>query len=275
MKCSWLRRAFLVLTLFVLTQTGCQRQAGTADVVTEPEKAQTTTGGPRITFDKTVHDFGEVSSLRRYTGQFQFTNTGSGVLRISDVRKCCGATVKLDKKELAPGESGTLQVGYYTGRTPGLMSRQLRVLSNDATNPKATLSIKARVVVRVDYEPNEITLWLNQDNGGCPKITITSLDQQPFSIQSFQSTGGAITADVDPSVEATRFVLEPKVDLHKCQERPDGYVAIGLTHPELDKVNIRFRTKRRFQLTPGPKSAHETIFESFSQPSSRASSPHA
>ena len=115
---------------------------------------------------------------------------------------------------------------------------------------KAELTIKAQVVQKVSYQPPKVDLLLNKENIVCPEITITSLDNQPFSITSFQSTGDTITADVDPSLEATKFVLEPKVDLEKHQKRSRGLVAIGLTHPELDKVTIRFTTKQRFESKP-------------------------
>ena len=244
------RKILLVITfaLFLFVQSGCQDQ--TKAPLEVQAEIQATETKSEITFEKTTHDFGEVSSSRKYTGEFKFTNTGSAVLKITDVKKCCGAVVTLDKEELAPGQSGTLKVEYYTGRSSGLMSRQLRVFSNDDTNPKVILTIKARVVTRVDYQPQRIDLLLNKENAGCPKITITSLDKQPFSITSFQSTSNTITADFDPSVEATSFVLQPKVDPEKHQKQPGGLVSINLTPPELDRVNIRFTTKQQFQLKP-------------------------
>ncbi|MHC4542707.1 MAG: DUF1573 domain-containing protein, partial [Planctomycetota bacterium] len=202
-------------------------------------------------FEKTVHDFGEVGSEKKYTGQFTFANTGDALLRITEVKKCCGAVVTLDKKELAPGETGVLKVQYSSGRGSGAVRKQLHVSSNDEANPKVTLTIKARIVPKVDYEPKRIQLVLNEENSGCPKITVTSLDKQPFSITSFQSNGESITADIDPAVEATKFVLQPKVDLEKLQKRSAGFVAIGLTHPELSRVNIYFSTLLRFKSTPG------------------------
>ena len=244
------RKISLVITLalFLFVQSGCQDQ--TKAPLEVQAEIQATETKSEITFEKTIHNFGEVSSSKKYTGQFKFKNTGSGVLKITDVKKCCGVVVNLDKKELVPGESGTLKFDYNTGRSSGLMSRQLRVYSNDKTKPKVALTIKAQVVIRVDYQPQKIDLLLNKDNAGCPNITIRSLDKQPFSIKSFQSTGETITAEVDPSVEAIRFMLEPKVDLEKHQKRSFGLVTISLTHPELDKVNIRFTTKKRFQLKP-------------------------
>jgi len=249
----------LSLAFVVFLQFGCQEQAKapgaskTAALVEPgmvPHEAQTTEGAPQITFEKTVYDFGEVAGEKKCAGQFTFTNTGNALLRITEVKRCCGAVVTLDKKELAPGESGVLKVEYNSGRGSGMMSRQLHVISNDQVNPDVTLTIKARIVPKVDYEPKRINLVLNKENAGCPNITLTSLDGQPFSIKTFQATGDSISADVDPSVEATKFVLQAKVDLEKLQKRSAGFVAIDLTHPELDRVTIYFSTQQRYQVTP-------------------------
>jgi hypothetical protein len=229
--------------LVLIIMSGCQQGTKSPDV----SKAE---GAPKITFEKTVYDFGEVSASRKYTGQFKFTNTGNGVLKILDVGKCCGSVVTLDKEELAPGESGTIKVEYTTNPRSASMNRSIRVYSNDKTNPKVDLTIRAKVVQKVKWQPLRVDLLLKEDNVVCPKITITSLDKQPFSIKSFQSTGDTITVDFDPSVKATEFVLEPKVNLEKHQKHRSGLISISLTHPELDKVTIRFVTKERFELKP-------------------------
>jgi hypothetical protein len=203
-----------------------------------------------MTLDKTVHDFGEVSANQEYTAQFKLTNTGNGVLKIADVKRCCGIVVTLEKKRLAPGQSAALTVRCDVGARPGVLSRPVRIISNDKTNPEATLTVKARIVPKVDYQPARINLVLDKENAGCPEITITSLDRQPFAIKGFQSTAGILTAEVDPSVKATRFVLRPRVDLRRLEEHSAGIVAIALTHPELDTVTIRFTKKCWFQVKP-------------------------
>jgi len=205
---------------------------------------------PRIVFEQTAYDFGDVTGGKKYTGQFKFTNAGSAVLKITEVQSCCGAVVTLDRKELAPGESGTLNVEYNTGAREGPVSKQLHVGSNDGTNPRVALTINARIVRKVDCQPVRLGLLLDKENAGCPEVALTSLDQQAFSIESFQSTGQSITAEVDPSVKATKFVLRPKVDLEKLRTNSAGMIAIALTHPELDRVMIPFTTKPRFQLRP-------------------------
>jgi len=256
MKCYRLRWIFAVLALIVLAQAGCQEQTkppdmAQPDVTTEPQKSQATEAGPRITFDKTVYDFGEVAAGKKYTGQFTFTNTGTGLLKIAQVKKCCGAVVTLDRQELRPGEKAVLKVEYSSGQVSGPMLRELRVFSNDQTNSTVALTIKATVAIRVDYQPKRIDLLPKKENAGCPQITITSLDKQPFSVKAFESTGEVITAEVDPSVEATRFVIQPKVDLEKLGKRSAGYITISLTHPELDTATILFTVLQRFKTIPG------------------------
>lgn len=214
------------------------------------QRVQADQSPPRIVFEQTAYDFGDVTGGKTYTGQFRFANAGSGVLKITEVQSCCGAVVTLDRKELPPGESGTLNVAYNTGAREGPISKQLHVNSNDAANPRVTLTIDARIVRKVDCQPARLGLLRDKENAGCPEITLTSLDQQAFSIESFQSTGQSITATVDPSVKATEFVLRPKVDLEKLLKNPGGFVAIVLTHPELDRIMVPFATKPRFQLRP-------------------------
>ena len=96
----------VITALALLIQTGCQLGTKSPDV----SKAE---GTPKITFEKTVYDYGEVSSSRKYTGQFKFTNTGNGVLNILDVKKCCGSVVTLDKEELVPGERNNKSRIFY------------------------------------------------------------------------------------------------------------------------------------------------------------------
>jgi hypothetical protein len=157
----------------------------------------------------------------------------------------------LAKKEYAPGESGTLQVKYYSETQLGPTTKQLVVHSNDEAQPEVTLAIRARVIAKVDYEPKTLSLLLKQKNAACPKITLTSIDNQPFSISHFRSTGNCITADYNPSVKATTFVLEPKVDMAKLEKTLRGRIDIGLTHPECKTVSLGLNTLPKFKVAPG------------------------
>ena len=207
--------------------------------------------GPEITFESLIYDFGEVGSVTRNTCEFKFTNSGDALLKISKVHAPCGCTVtKLAKKEYAPGESGVLNVVYRSSSGSGQSTKQIYVYSNDKAKPKVTLSLKAKVVMKVTHKPERLNLFLKGKNAGCPEITLTSRDNRAFSITSFRSTGDAITADFDPSVKAKKFVLKPKLDMEKLQKVLRGHVAIDLTHPQCKKISIIYDALAEFKIDP-------------------------
>jgi len=265
----------LILTVFVmvcvlLLQAGCEEEAmaprelgsdwfkqQTQAAMTRTPRAAKSLSLSRITFEKVTHNFGDVGPGTNHFCEFRFTNTGNGILKIGQVDKTCGCTpFLLNKTEYAPGESGTLKVRYYAEPEYASTTKQLFVHSNDRRNPKVALTIKARVVAKVKSEPSTLSLSLKHQNAGCPQITLTSLDNQPFSIRSFKSTANCITADYNPSAKATRFVLQPKVDMAKLEKTLNGRIEIGLTHPECKTLTIDLNALPRFRVSPRPIVIH-------------------
>jgi len=169
--------------------------------------------GPRIRFDKLIHDFGDLDPGSSNVCEFGFKNVGDALLKIIDVKPDCGCTVfTLEKKEYAPGESGTLKVKYHAISRASSVSRHIVVASNDPVEPKVTLTMKGKVIERVGYEPKKLNLLLKGGDERLPKVTLTSLDGKPFSIKGIKSSVNAINAQFDPAVEATKFVLQLEVD---------------------------------------------------------------
>jgi hypothetical protein len=231
---------------------GCREQAKVAEG--PAVKAESKKAGPKIELDSAVYDFGKVGPRKKLNGEFKFTNTGDAPLKITKVEKCCGAVTQLDKTELAPGESGALKVQYTSSRSAGKIRKKLYIDSNDKTNPRAMLTIQAETVLRVDYEPKRIKLLLKDENAGCPDITLSSVDNKPFSVTSFKATNDALTAEIDPTVKATKFVLQPKADMEKLEKRSTGLINIALAFSEPDAesetVSIVFQALSRFTLRP-------------------------
>lgn len=207
--------------------------------------------GPRITFEKVTHDYGEISPGTKNPCEFKFKNTGNALLKIGKIHCQCGCTLAtLDKTDYAPGESGVLKIVYNASMSPSKVRKSCSVPSNDKKNPTVVLILTAKITRKVDYEPKRLDLFLKGENAGSPEITLTSLDKQPFAIAHFKSTGNGITADYDPLVKATKFVLRPKVDFEKLQKGPRGQVEIGLTHPRCKSVRIIFDSVPEFKTDP-------------------------
>jgi hypothetical protein len=269
MKLNCLVSIILAVSCALLLPAGCQQPAkvaeepGTDAAPVEPapvpEKAlvaATEPNGPapKITFESLEYDFGKVGPRQKLLGEFKFTNTGDAPLKITKVEKCCGAVTRLAKTDYAPGESGVLKVEYRSSSLATTMKKRLYVNSNDKSTPRTTLTIQARIELRVTWEPKMLKLLLRDENAGCPKITLKSTKNEPFSVTSFKSTGDSITAEIDTSVKATEVVLEPKVDMEKLQKRRSGRISIGLAYSqpkaETETASIIFQALARFSIRP-------------------------
>jgi len=163
---------------------------------------------PKISFERTVCDLGRVGLGSKNSCEFRFTNTGQGPLKISNIKSTCGCTVaQLDKKEYAPGESGTIKVSYTAPNTTTAAQKSIYVSSTDKANPNVRLTIKAEVVQIVQALPAKLNLSLREKGLGLNEITLHSLDNQPFSIRSLASTNcNCITADTDPNISKIKGV---------------------------------------------------------------------
>jgi hypothetical protein len=265
-----MRRYWLILVIFVagcilLFHIGCQKKEARRapepephvkvhepPVVIIPPAPEPTKKGPRIKFEKLVHDFGKVGPKTTHQCEFKFTNVGDDVLKLKQPTSGCICTVgKLDKLEYVPGESGVLRVVKFRIKKPqGLNQQPLYMTTNDKSNPKVKLIVKAQAVPKVAYEPKKLKLLLNDANDACPEIKLTSLDGQPFAIKTFRATGNVITADYDPSLRATTHVIQPKINTKKLQRRTRGTVSITLTHPGAGSIRIPFDVLPRFRLKP-------------------------
>ncbi|HPS55836.1 MAG TPA: DUF1573 domain-containing protein [Sedimentisphaerales bacterium] len=263
-----MRRSFIILVIscfsfLMFLQVGCEQQVKEKDKslkVEEPKEKEVskqtseikaTGAGPQIEFEGLMYDFGKVAPNSSNVYGFKFSNIGDEILKITSVTKTCGCTpFTLEKKDYAPGESGELKVKYNAGSSAGMVTRNLFVYSNDKDDEKIQLTLKAEIVEKVTHSPQRLNLSLKEENAGCPDIVIESLDGKEFSIKRFKSTADCITADFDPSVSATKFVLKPKVDVEKLKRGLSGRIDISLTHPECNTKTISFEALQRFKSTP-------------------------
>jgi hypothetical protein len=219
----------------------------------KPTAAKLSGRRPQITIEKDVCDLGEVGVDTKLTGQFQFTNTGSTPLKITQVVGCCGVTTTgvQTGQEYAPGQSGTLEFDFKALSIPNpAVTRILYLQTNDPERRIVTLTIKVAVVRRVDYKPERLKLVLRRPNAGCPEITLTSLDHKPFSITDFEATAGSINAEFSPEVKATEFILKPKVDMAKLEHNMSGRISIDLTHPECRNVELWYDVLAEYTISP-------------------------
>ncbi len=104
--------------------------------------------GPNISFEKTVHDFGQIEEEEgQATCRFEFINTGNEPLIINNVRASCGCTAsKWTKKPVTPGEKGFIKVTYDPKNRPGNFMKSISVKTNANEKKSEILKIKGTVI---------------------------------------------------------------------------------------------------------------------------------
>ena len=89
-----------------------------------------------IKFESLSHNFGTFStSVPIHKTTFRFTNVGNAPLIINQAVASCGCTIpKYDKRPIAPGQKGTIEV-IYNGkdRFPGKFRKSITVRTNGKT----------------------------------------------------------------------------------------------------------------------------------------------
>lgn len=115
-------------------------------------------GKPTLTVAEQRHDFGRLLDTEEGKYTFKFTNTGTGVLTITNVKPSCGCTAATpDKKDYQPGESGEIDVKYNPHGKEGKQSLSVAVSSNDPDKPTLQLQIAADVEPTVKVDPKVVT----------------------------------------------------------------------------------------------------------------------
>jgi hypothetical protein len=110
--------------------------------------------GPKITFDREVHDLGSVPYGATVEGEFVVKNIGEGTLIIKNIETDCGCTkTVVGSQELTQGgESRIIAKFETTGLKPGKKEKHVHVRSNDSARPNVDLTLLAEVVRELDVD---------------------------------------------------------------------------------------------------------------------------
>lgn len=110
------------------------------------QEAKPVTGGPQLTVDKEVHDYGTIKEGANGTSEFKLTNTGTEPLIISRAKGSCGCTVpEWPKEPIMPGASASMTVKYDTKRV-GPINKSVTISSNATNAESKVVRIKGNVI---------------------------------------------------------------------------------------------------------------------------------
>ncbi len=176
-------------------------------------------GTPKIQFDKTIYDFGKTSQVQRVAGTFIFTNTGDEVLKLEQPTTSCGCTVATLKTNiLQPGERGELGFTLNVGPYRTTLQKYITVPSNDPTNPRVNLTVKAEYVPLYDVTPP--MLYVDNLRPGAAtnlNVTVKRTDGKKLALTKAEAMNPWVQAKIVPGEGTNEATAKIAVEV-----KPEG-----------------------------------------------------
>jgi hypothetical protein len=142
-----------IAMLFVFTNSYSQIAAN--DPATTKVEAKPNPNGPVARYDKTVHEFADLTQGVPGTASFTLTNDGKEPLIISTANASCGCTnLAFGKDPILPGKSTTISV-TYNAAAAGPFTKTITVRTNASDQP-VVLQIKGKVVPKTESENADV-----------------------------------------------------------------------------------------------------------------------
>lgn len=153
---------FLILWVATILFVSCKQEKTTpddgqlsTDLIHNPNSAEGTAeadNAPVMTFERDLHDFGEIIQGEVATTEFKFTNTGKSDLIIASARASCGCTVpEYPKEPIKPGESASIKVSYNSEGRKDAFNKTVTITANTIPNENR-VKVKGVVVVPNDKQ---------------------------------------------------------------------------------------------------------------------------
>lgn len=149
-----IKNILLVIIVAFLSFISCQKQNGVdPNTGLPPVSISEINGMPAksnlpettMTFEHEEHDFGIINEGDKVDCTFNFTNSGTNDLQITNAVGSCGCTVPEYPKELVkPGASGKIKVSFNSAGKSGKQEKSVTLTANIA-NQYQVIRIKANI----------------------------------------------------------------------------------------------------------------------------------
>ena len=236
-----------LLTLLIVAGTfggrvSCLAQAGAPTPPSEPKPAATPgTSGPRVEFASRVFDFGKVSAGELVRHDFVFTNTGSALLEITDVRPGCGCTTAgtWDRKVM-PGKTGVIPLQFSSANFNGKVTKSATVTCNDPGKTNVVLEITGTVWKPIEVTPTTLVFKVSDDRqtNETKVVRIVNHLDEPLTLSDLQCTNRALKAELKTVKPGNEFELFITAVPPFTSPSINSLIALKTSSPSLPAINV-------------------------------------
>ncbi|HCN08767.1 MAG TPA: hypothetical protein DIT01_12605 [Lentisphaeria bacterium] len=215
-----------------------------------------------LTIDEPTFDFGEINDINLVYKTVTLTNTGDAELEIKRVKGTCGCTTgKLEKKMLEPGESTSLTIQFLPATYEGLISKAIKIASNDPDSKISTITFTATVWPFLQVTPKIIELEFDAEAGvytGTTRVVeLRNMGEKALKLKTIDQKGMALDIEGEMDVvfepgDARNYTIGiAKPEEIPVDKRPLRTFAILRVELQTDKgrmvssKNVKFRFPRK------------------------------
>ena len=131
----------LAAILLIFTVLGCKSTGKE-----KSNKKLTKEGTPKFEFQEEFHNFGSLQAGEVVAYNFQFKNSGDGILTIQKIDSDCGClVVNFPKEEIAPGKSDYIEVIFNSAGETGNVLKEFEIYANI---PAGTINLAIAATVK-------------------------------------------------------------------------------------------------------------------------------
>lgn len=195
-----------------------------------------------------IKEAGSVAKGDKVTEDFEIRNDGPAPLTISDVKASCGCTVASFDKTIPPGKSGKVHVVVDTVTFTGPIAKGVTVYTDDPTNPRIELTVRAKVDPYIEVKPGyaRYVTVRGEPKEGTIVQTLYATDGAPMDIVKVDSPFPYLTVSFREAQEGERLpdvkAKQWRVETLLSNDAPigpiAGYVTVHTTHAKQKLVEI-------------------------------------
>ena len=195
-----------------------------------------------IEFEKTVFDFGKVTTGHKGKATFAFKNTGDKPLDVSKITAICKCTKVVQSSILAvpPGKAGKIEILFDSSGIQGKLVKRVAVRTNDPAHEKNLLTVLADVQPIAKLTPDTVNFESLKPNGKYETtITLTPMTPKPFKIVKTEPGQYARIASFKPIKDGKgSYTLSLVVSAGKTEDRVMDELKIVTDLPGLPSITL-------------------------------------
>jgi hypothetical protein len=206
---------------------------------------------------------------KQAVGHFKYENAGKTPVHFKSVHASCGCTIpsQTHKDEVPPGAKGEITATFNIGDRTGTQVKTVTVETDEATNQKTVLTLKADIPTQLEIAPNFV-FWKQGDKPDAKTINVKV--GKDFTVKHIKVTSS--TPDFQTKVE------EPGAGQFKIEVKPQDtnkVVASMLTIQPEDSQKGFYATARitNAPMSVNPGGQKPVVAPAGSTPPARPSAP--